>query len=447
MVRNQVTSTGDTIPVITDPIEGFLSGNLPSSEINEFASCPIRSLIIEPSLDGRERDLLQALDFPASPTIVCDSDTHDALGRRIATAIPGAKLAIIATPNADDATVERLIDQTRHAEGLIAVGAGTINDLVKYVSHQRRQPYVVFATAPSMNGYVTATASISRHGEKLSLSSTPPLGAFFDLSVLAKAPRRLIRAGVGDSLCRGTAEIDWLLSHYLFDTAYKSTPFTIQSQDETDLLARIEGLGSSDPDALRALVRLLILGGFGMLITGNSQPGSQGEHLISHYIDMMHKPHPGSLHGEQVGLATRTMAALQHHVLTCKNPPVLDETAVDRVALSKRFERQSITCEMAMTKKALVGNQLEALNRRLADRWPALRAAFRAKAVPLDRLRAALDTAGVASHPRDLGITYSFYREAILHARELRDRFTMLDLAADAGILEPFVEQHLFETG
>lgn len=429
--------------MIADPIEDLLSGDFRLSETGQRVRCPIRSLIIESSLDGRERDLLQSLGFPSSPTIVCDPNTYDALAKRIATAIRGAKLAVVETPKADDATVERLFDQTRHAEALVAVGAGTVNDLVKYVSHRRRQPYAVFATAPSMNGYVTTTASISRKGEKLSLPATPPLGAFFDLAILANAPRRLIRAGVGDSLCRSTAEIDWLLSHYLFDTGYMATPFTLQSRDEADLMARIRHLESGDTDAFRALVRLLVLGGLGMLIAGSSQPGSQGEHLISHYVDMMHRPHPGSLHGEQVGLATRTMATLQHHILTREDLPVLTETTIDRAALSRRFGPKSASCEAAMARKALAGDHLDALNQRLAARWPTMRAAFKSKALPLDQLHAALDMAGIAGDPRDLGIAPPFYREAVLHARELRDRFTMLDLAADAGILERFVEQHL----
>ncbi|NJO38322.1 MAG: sn-glycerol-1-phosphate dehydrogenase [Rhizobiales bacterium] len=31
----------------------------------------------------------------------------------------------------------------------------------------------------------------------------------------------------------------------------------------------------------------------------------------------------------------------------------------------------------------------------------------------------------------------------MLHARELRDRFTMLDLSADCGLLGRFVDEHL----
>lgn len=424
-----------------DPIRDIVSGDFQLLETGERIDCPIRCLAIEPSLDGSERDLVGRLDFSSSLAIVCDPNTYDALAKRIAAALPQAKLVVIDTPAADEAAANALTDRTRHAEALIAVGAGTLNDLVKYVSHRRQRPYAVFATAPSMNGYVTATASISRGGEKLSLPATPPKGAFFDLTVLANAPRRLVRAGVGDSLCRTTAEIDWQLSHILFDTQFLETPFAIQAADETDLLTRIGDLEQGDLGATRALVRLLVLGGLGMLIASSSQPGSQGEHLISHYIDMVCMPHPGSLHGEQVGLAIRTMASLQHLVLSRDDPPELAAITVDPAEMERRLGSLGAPCAAALASKASAGQRLDALNRHLIECWPVLRTAFAKRALPLSKLLDALDRAAVASNPEDLGLAVPFYREAILHARELRDRFTMLDLAAHAGMLVPFVDE------
>lgn len=426
-----------------DPIEAVLSGRFPLALPGGAAPCPIPSLIIEPSLEGRESDLLRTLKLPSSLIVVCDPDTYDAMAQRVAAAVPSATVVVIDAPRADQATVERLIDLTRHAEALVAVGAGTLNDLTKYVSHLRGQPYAVFATAPSMNGYVTATASISRNGEKLSLPATPPKAAFFDLEILAAAPYRLVQAGVGDSLCRTTAEIDWRISHHLFDTAFLEAPFIIQAKDEARLLDRIGGLETGDLDAIQALTRLLVLGGLGMLMTGTSQPGSQGEHLISHYIDMLHRPHPDSLHGEQVGLATRTMATLQHAVLMRDEPPCLAETSLAISDMARRFGARAAPCMEAMKRKGLTADRLDALNERLLACWPVLQASFKARALPVVRLQSALTKAGVAAKPQDLGIDPAFYREAILHARELRDRFTMLDLAADAGVLGPFVEQNL----
>ena len=50
-----------------------------------------------------------------------------------------------------------------------------------------------------------------------------------------------------------------------------------------------------------------------------------------------------------------------------------------------------------------------------------------------------LRRAGAPTTPEELGWSRSFYREAVSRARLIRSRFTFLDLAADAGILEGFV--------
>lgn len=365
------------------------------------------------------------------------------MGQRLTKHLPHADLILLKAPKADEVDAEALSDRTRHAETLIAVGSGTLNDLCKIVSHRRGRPYLVFPTAPSMNGYTTATASISRAGEKLSLSATPPMGVFCDLDVLTRAPARLIRAGVGDSLCRSTAQVDWLLSHHLRATAYSETPFDLQQDAEQALIQRAGSLLDGDREAMRALIELLVLGGLGMLIIGNSQPGSQGEHLISHYLDMFLQPHPGSLHGEQVGLATWTMAFLQTEVFCNTAAPTLRATAIDTESMQQRAGPLSASFEQAMRAKAVHGDDLDRINEDLEQRWPTLRKKLTAAALPADVLKKTFDAVGVVTDPETLRIDQTFYAQAIRHARELRDRYTMLDFAGDAGLLDPFIERHL----
>ncbi len=405
--------------------------------------CPIKSLCIEADLSGQEKDLVGSFGLTGRFALVCDPNTHDVMGQRLAGALAGADMVVLAEPRANETSAQDLMDRTRHADTLIAVGAGTLNDLCKYVSHRRNRPYLVFATAPSMNGYATATASISRDGEKLSLPATPPLGVFFDLGVLARAPARLIQAGVGDSLCRSTAEVDWFLSHHLLGTNFSEAPFALQTEAEASLLKQTSQLMQGDLGAMRALVRLLILGGMGMLLVGNSQPGSQGEHLISHYVDMFCDPHPGTLHGEQVGLATWTMAKLQESMLQQEAPPVLGETDIDMPSMKARYGKLSTACQKAIQAKAMGGRRLDLLNEQLQSLWPTLRKELAARSLPPHDLMAAFKTTGVKRNACDLGIDPVFYGEAVRHARELRDRFTTLDLAADTGQLAPFVDDHL----
>ena len=165
-----------------------------------------------------------------------DPQTFDALGAVVERALGGraevASIRLPEHPHADSATVERLRAAAAASDAIVAVGSGTINDLCKHAAALDRKPYAVFATAPSMNGYTSVNAAITVDGHKKTLAAAAPRGVFVDLEVLARAPVRLIRAGIGDSICRSTAQSDWLLSHFLHGTTYRAAPFALLAADE-----------------------------------------------------------------------------------------------------------------------------------------------------------------------------------------------------------------------
>ena len=177
MVRSRPISIDDGL-LLDDPIAILIGGDFRWPETKEIFHCPIKSLCIEDDLRGTARDLVAPLGMAGRLAVVSDPDTYDALGDRLVRELPDADLVLLRDTKADEAGVATLLDETRHFDSLIAVGSGTLNDLCKYVSHQRRRPYAVFPTAPSMNGYTTATASISQGGEKQSLPAPPPIGVF-----------------------------------------------------------------------------------------------------------------------------------------------------------------------------------------------------------------------------------------------------------------------------
>ena len=139
------------------------------------------------------------------------------------------------------------------------------------------------------------------------------------------------------------------------------------------------------------------------------------------------------------------MAALQHHVVDSDTHPRLAEVKMDRTQMASRLGRWHASCEKALQSKAVSGKHLDHLNQRLEANWSMIQAGFKTRSLSLSRLNGAFDIAGVAAAPDDLGLTPDFYREAVRHARELRDRFTMLDFAAHAGMLDPFIDRHLGE--
>jgi glycerol-1-phosphate dehydrogenase [NAD(P)+] len=423
-------------------IEDLVAGRWRNPSTGRPVRLDTGAIVIERSLEGGEAELNAPLALGQRLAVVSDRHTYDALGRRVArslAAITAVDSVVLDAPRADLATVDELRARTTAATALLAVGSGTLNDVCKLLAHQTGRPYVVFATAPSMNGYLTGTASLAQSGFKTSLPARPPAAALFDLEVLRRAPARLIRAGIGDALCRTTAQADWLLGHYLRDAPYSEVPYLLQSEDEPRLFSHAAAMAAGDPDAIAALTRLLVLAGVGMAITGSSAPASMGEHSISHYIDTMARPHPGSLHGEQVGVATLTLSRLQHALLGDERPPEVRATLVDEAAMSGRYGAG--LADRVITqfrKKALDEAGAARMNARLAEVWPAMSARMREVMLPTERLREALVAAGAPTTGVDLGLPSGFYRTAVRHAREVRDRYSILDLAGDAGVLEAF---------
>jgi len=430
------------LPVTTaDPLTGLLRGDWPDPDSGQAIRLPALSVVIEPDLRGMEADLVAQLGFGRRLAVVSDIATRAVLGERVERALDGRASLLAVTlgdrPHADAETAERVRRATAEADGLIAVGSGTINDLCKYAAARDRKPYAVFATAPSMNGYTSVNAAITVDGHKKTLPAVAPRGVFMDLGILARAPARMIRAGLGDSLCRPTAQADWLLSHHLRGTTYRRAPFALLETDEASLFGAPEALMRGDLAAMRALARTLVLSGLGMTICGGSYPASQGEHLISHYIDMFAPGDRGEfLHGEQVAVATLAMARIQEAVIG-GGPPRLRPTTMTQAALEQRFGVDiGRSCWEEFEAKRVTAASLTAQQRRLDEGWDAICAKIGPIFVPAARLEAILRHAGAPTAPEHIGISPQFFAEAVGHARFLRDRYTFLDLAGDVGPAE-----------
>ena len=112
--------------------------------------------------------------------VVSDPATRAVLGARVERALSrlGTIVPVVLEPrpHADLATVATLRRACGSADALVAVGSGTINDLCKYAAAKDGKPYIVFATAPSMNGYTSMNAAITVDGHKKTLPASTPLG-------------------------------------------------------------------------------------------------------------------------------------------------------------------------------------------------------------------------------------------------------------------------------
>lgn len=427
-------------------IDELLAGAWIDPKTGETHGIPIASIAIAPSLAGEEAALVRALFPDERITVVHDAFTRKALGERVVTALKAAGGTVDEfvwdKPRCTTEGVRELSEATAGAGALVAVGSGTVSDSAKYATFLDGRQYCVFATSP-MNAYTTPTASVSEGGMKKSITCHSAKGVFFDLDVLARCPQRLIAAAFADVVCRTTAQVDWLLSHLLFDTPYKDVPYTLLSLDEDQLIEKAGAIQQGDPEALATLTRVSAIMGLSTSFTGTTHVGSMAEHMISHSIDMFAKDfggHPGTSHGEQVGVATLTMSRLHNAILRAPNPPRVGPTEIPEERLRATYGPAMAETMIAATRaKALDEAGAAALNQRLCANWETIRGTLLEVTRPFEELDAAMAACGCQRSGTELGLSEAFYRQAVRDARYIRDRYSMLDLAGDAGLLSPFI--------
>jgi glycerol-1-phosphate dehydrogenase [NAD(P)+] len=427
-------------------IEDVVAGRWKDPETGKPATVPFETIVIDEDLTGREAALVKPLGLGGSLVVVADENTWEAMGKRVARAL--SKIAtvkeLVLKPglHCEENVIADISTRTNGASGLVAVGGGVLSDSVKYATFKDGRSYCTFGTSASMNGYAATTASVTlKNGLKTSLPSHAPKGIFLDLKVSAAAPTWLSAAGLGDSLCRPTAQVDWWFSHRMLGTMYSNTPYALQDGEEEPMLTTAPQLATHGIEANGILQRVLTLAGLGVCFTQVSHHGSMGEHSISHWIDTFAgDAHPGTTHGTQVGVASLSMARLHHKILAMQNPPQIKATRVDEAAMLKRYGPEiGPICIAEHKKKAMDGAKAAAFNEKLKALWPTLRAELLPMCLPVERMETALKSAGGPTTAAEMNMDVTVYRNSLRFGREIRNRYSFLDLADDAELLEDFV--------
>lgn len=382
----------------------------------------------------------------AKPLTVFDPDTRAAVAPLDP---PAGALDLGPHPHADDATVERVRAARAGETGYLAVGSGTINDLCKRAAALDGVPYVALGTAASMNGYASGIAAILSDGLKTTVTAAPARAIVLDTDVLAHAPPALAQAGLGDLLSKPVSDSDWWLADRLEGTGYSTLPGAVVDHAVAEAAKAAAGLAARDPEAHGALGVALVLSGVAMVVAGSSAPASGGEHLLSHLWDM--EAHVAGretrLHGAQVGVTTLISAALYQRLARLTRPrftappPWPEEQARIRADFGPLADA---VLPQAKRKHARAAERLDLLR----DRWPEIRDALAARAIPTPAaLRAPLRAAGAPNTLADLGEPRANAARVFRLARDIRDRITVLDVAFELGVLPGAIDAVLDDAG
>ncbi|MGI8485156.1 MAG: iron-containing alcohol dehydrogenase [Thermomicrobiales bacterium] len=145
----------------------------------------------------------------------------------------------------------------------VAVGSGTINDLVKRAAFETNRPYMVVATAASMDGYTASGAALIVDGFKQTVECAAPVAVVADTEILTAAPARMTAAGYGDLIGKITAGADWLIADALDIEPIIPNVWSMVQDPLRAIVAHPEHL--HDRDSAPAAIEQLFLG---LVITG-----------------------------------------------------------------------------------------------------------------------------------------------------------------------------------
>ena len=397
--------------------------------------CPIESVFVE---SGATRHLGELCAKYNKILIVADENTYGASGDRVEREI-GDKVhaRVIFTGRTilipDERAIDAVNNKMDEIELIVGIGSGVIQDLCKYVSKFSCKPYIIVATAPSMDGYASTGAAMILKGMKETVPAGLPLAIVADTEVLKNAPMDMIRAGYGDIIGKYSALNDWKLSRavngeyfcqYIYDT-------TLAMIDKT--LKTASGLLKREEKSIRALTEALVVVGVMMSFATTSRPASGSEHHLSHYFEITGIVRGKSYlpHGIDVAYSTVITAEIREALLKRSLPDTQYRENRDEYLLAMERNYGS------------VANGCVALQQRLGTYTRDRLSIYKEKEEEIRQILAEMPSACeiekmLSLVGLDMSELYSTYGEekiksAIKYAKDLKDRYTVLWLNYDLG--------------
>lgn len=408
----------------------------------------------------RDTGALFASLFPhQSAILIADDSTYTVAGKSVEESLGHAGVSLhdaVVLPSKGLYAESQFVDQALAAIAdtdaiPIAVGAGTINDVVKLAAHRAGRRYLCVATAASMDGYTAYGSSITHEGSKQTFDCPAPLAVVADIDVIAAAPPWLNASGYADLFAKCPAGADWLLADGMGVDSIDAPTWGMVQDRLREWLADPHGVRRGEIEPIHRLTVALMMTGFAMQASLSSRPASGAEHQFSHLWDMENHTHDGESpsHGFKVGIGSLASLRLYEAI---QNRP-LDELDIKcAVAQWSEWEQEEATINELFDEKALVNKALEESRAKQVSRdevraelgklaigWPHLCDRVRQQVYPVVEARDMLAAAGCPIESQQIGISAERLRLSHLKAYYLRRRYTVLDFVRRAGLWQELI--------
>lgn len=386
----------------------------------------------------------------ACPYIVCDDITYKIAGAQCENLLSQvgvyAKLHIIKRLGFDEATLgELLIDMPADCDVIIAVGTGSISDIIRYMSFKLRLPCFTVATGAPMDGFAAGIGVMNVDGLKTTMPAHSTKLIIGDTDILRTAPYRMTAAGFGDLIGKLSCLNDWELARLVTGEHFCGNIAALVKKCVDDILQCADGLKRGEPEVLGRVMEGLVLSGTAISLYGDSRPASGAEHHMSHYWETVFEQRGvrAAMHGEQVAVGTVLILMFCEELARAEIDFDLARAAArsyDRAAWEAEIRRAYgaaadgvIAIEDSACKNDTAGRlrRIDAAQEKL----PLIREKL--NALPgAEHLAKLLRTVGCPCAPAQIGVDEATLKDTFMYCKEIRPRYTVLQLAYDLEVLD-----------
>ena len=391
-------------------------------------TCDIEHVVIGKGAIAHLSDMAQ--DY-ASVLLVADENTYAAAGEKTVNVLPGKKLRKVIFPGKtilipNEEAISRVTEALDGIDLIIGVGSGVIQDLCKYVAFFHHLPYYIVATAPSMDGYASTGAAMILDGMKVTVAAKVPAAIIADTEVLKDAPMDMIQAGYGDIVGKYSALNDWRLSQVVNGEYFCQTIYDLTFDMLQKTLQLADGLVKREEESVGVLMEALVTVGIAMSFAGSSRPASGSEHHLSHFFEITGIVHEEEYfpHGIDVAYSTVITAQLREKLLA--EPWPEKQYRPDREDYVRQMHRlYGTVAEGCIALQDKVGMYEKDMLSIYKAKETEIRAVLEQMPKAKDIL-VMLEAVGLK-----MDAFYRLYcpqkiQDAILYAKELKDRYTVL---------------------
>ena len=389
--------------------------------------------------------------------VLSDLNTYAAAGEQVCkllsdAAIPFQSFTLQSRePHPDEYWVgSAVMHMEQNCDAVIAVGSGVVNDIGKMLAALSRLPYVIVGTAPSMDGYASATSSMTRSGLKVSINTKAADVIIGDADILCQAPMRLLRAGLGDMIAKYVSICEWRMANIITGEYYCEEVAQLIRSALQQCVDGADGLLRREKDAVQAVFEGLVIGGVAMNYAGCSRPASGNEHYISHIMDTraVEFGTAEDLHGIQCAIGTLETLRLYEKLLTVKPDKekalahaaafCYDDWAAQLRAFLGKGAESMIALEAGEGKydPKAHADRLEII----LSNWDALLDIIRRELPTASRVEQLLQKIGAPTTLPQIGVEAGLESMIFRATKDIRDKYVLSRLLWDLGSLDEMLE-------